>query len=256
MKIRQNEKKRAKFRVSFLFLFIFASFVVCFVFYMKEDFEISSDMVEIEDKEVVRIEPIGDGITIVNPVPAGAKADKSYYDDAVFIGNTVLAGLSDNGYVSPSNMLLSDSITLSNFNTVFLSVNNEEISIADAALGLNAGKIYIMVGVDDLEGPFGELEDFIDTIKEKSNKTQIYLMSLLPVTSDNESRIALNSDIDTYNSRLLDLADQKDVFYIDVSTDFKGNDGKLPPSYAEVNGVRLKKESYDRLSDYILTHTG
>lgn len=256
MIVRHNEKKRAKFRISFLFLFIFASFAVCFTMYMKEDFVISPEMVELEEENVIEVEPVGGGNIIVNPVPEGENAGGEYYSDAVFIGSTTLAGLSDYGYVTASNMLLSDSITPENFNTVILSAGGVQSSIADAAIRLNAGKIYIMTGINDLDAPFGEMEAFIESIKEKSENTKIYLMSILPITAENESRIALNSDIDTYNSRLLELADKTGVYYVDVSTVFKGNDGKLPSSLAEVNGVRLKKEGYEQLSEYILTHTG
>ncbi len=255
MVVKHNEKKKVKFRISFLFLFVFASFAVCFVMYMKEDFVISPDMVELNEETVVYVEPVGSGNTVVNPVPASERAGEDYYSDAVFIGSSVLAGLSDYGYVDPENMLLSDSITLDNFSTVILSAGGVESGIADAVIRSNAGKVYIMVGTGDPEASFGGLEDFIDSIKEQSSETKIYLMSILPVTSENESRIALNSDIDTYNSHLLEFADRMNVFYIDVSTGFKGNDGKLPASSAEVNGVRLKKSGYEQLSEYILTHT-
>ena len=46
MKITQREKKKAKFRISFIFLFAFASFAVCFTMYMKEDFEITEEMLD------------------------------------------------------------------------------------------------------------------------------------------------------------------------------------------------------------------
>ena len=259
--IKQKEKKKARFRVSFLFLFIFASFAVCFILYMREDFEVSSDMIHRAEDAVVYVEPVGYGNAAVNPVPQSERADEDHYSDAVFIGSTVLAGLSDYGYVDSDNMLLSDSITLENFNTVILSANGVESGISDAAVRKKAGKIYIMVGIDDLDSmsspdPFGELEAFIESVGEKNYKTEIYLMSLLPVTSGNESRIALNSDVDMYNSLLLEFANKMNVFYLDVNTGFKGNDGKMPASYTEVNGVRLKKAGYEQLSEYILTHVG
>lgn len=261
MMIKQKEKKKAKFRVSFLFLFIFASFAVCFILYMREDFEISSDMINMVEDAVVHIEPVGYGNAIVNPVPKSERADEDHYNSAVFIGSTALAGLSDYGYVKSDNMLLSDSITLWNFNSVILSANGVESVISDAVVRKKAKTIYIMVGIDDIGSmndgdPFGELENFIESMEEKSGETKIYLFSLLPVTAENESRLALNSDIDMYNSRLLEFANKMNVFYLDINTGFKGNDGKLPSSYTEVNGVRLKKAGYEQLSEYILTHIG
>lgn len=261
MVVRQNEKKKAKFRVSFLFLFIFASFAVCFVLYMKEDFEVSPDMIEPASNDVVYIEPVGGGSSVINPVPASERGEEDYYDDAVFIGSTALAGLSDYGYVKSANMLLSDSIGLSNFSSATLSADGVESGMSDAAMRLAPKKIYIMVGINDISASGGNvsfdgLKEFIGDIKDSDSGVKIYLMSLLPVTSENESRTAANQDIDEYNSKLLEFADSMNVYYLDVNTVFKGNDGKLPASYAEVNGVKLKKSGYEKLSEYILTHIG
>lgn len=257
---RRKEKKKAGFRVSFIFLFIFASFAVCFVLYMKEDFEITEEMLEDTADAVVYIDPVGQSGDVVNPVPQSARRDESYYADAVFIGSRSLAGLADYGYTKSENMMISDSITISNFDSVILSADGVESSIADAVIRKNAGKIYIMAGIESLgvgESPnlLDGLETFIGDVSERNPDTEIYLMSLFPVPAEKESGIALNTDIDAYNSRLLKFADKMNVRYLDVNTYLKGNDGKLPPSAAEANGIRLKKEMYGELSEYILTHT-
>ena len=257
MKITQREKKKAKFRISFIFLFAFASFAVCFVMYMKEDFEITDEMLDERSEAVVYIDPAGRKNNFVNPVPKSEKMNADYYNDAVF--SSALAGLSDYGYTDPENMLLSDSIRLDNFNTLILSENDEQSSISEAAARKNASKIYIMVGLHDLADIdstelFDGLEAFIDDVSKQGSVKKIYLISLLPVPADTEGVVASNTDIDTYNSLLLKFADKMRVGYLDVSTEFKGNDGKLPSSAAELNGVRLKKEYYEKLSDYILTH--
>lgn len=259
MKITQREKKKPKFRLSFIFLFIFASFAVCFTMYMKEDFQITEEMLDDRSEAVVYIEPAGRENAVINPVPKSEPQDKSYYSDAVFIGSKALSGLSDYGYTEPDNMLLSDSIRLSNFSTLILSENDEQSSISEAVQRKNAGKIYIMVGLYDLQdidssSLFDSLEAFINAVKTQDSGRKIYLISLLPVPADAEAAVAMNSDIDLYNSLLLKFADRVHVNYLDVNTDFKGNDGKLPDSAAELNGIRLKEEYYGRLSEYILTH--
>lgn len=260
MKVNQREKKKAKFRISFIFLFIFASFAVCFTLYMKEDnFVITEDMFEDTADAVVYIEPVGQQNNVVNPVQKSENAGAEYYDDAVFVGSKTLSGLSDYGYVKADNMLLSDSIKLSNINTLTLSENGTESSVAEAVSRKNAGKVYIMTGLYDLadvgnSNLFDNLEAFIDDIKKQNENTEIYLMSVLPLPQEVESTIALNVDIDAYNSLLLKFADKINVNYLDVNTSMKGNDGKLPASAAEVNGIRLKKETYAELSEYILTH--
>lgn len=260
MKITQREKKKPKFRLSFVFLFIFASFAVCFVLYMREEFEITEDMFDDSSEAVVYIEPVGQGSTLVNPIPESEKKDGDYYSDAVFIGSKALAGLSDYGYVSSENMLLSDSIRLDNFSTLILSADGEQSSLAEAVSRKNAGKVYIMVGLYDLDdidskSLFDGLEGFIDAVNAQGADRTIYLVSLFPVPAETEGVVAMNTDIDAYNSLLLKFADKAQVGYLDVNTSFKGNDGKLPSSAAELNGIRLKEEYYGKLSEYILTHT-
>ncbi|MCM1328349.1 MAG: GDSL-type esterase/lipase family protein [Ruminococcus sp.] len=265
MMITQKEKKKAKFRFSFIVLFIFASFAVCFVLYMKEDFSITPEMLEDASDAVVYIDPVGESSAVINPVPEGERQEDGYFDDAVFIGGKALSGLADYGYVKSENMIISDDITLANINTVMLSdgsPDNEEggITAADTVIGKSPAKLYIMLGINDLDridSPdlFNGLESFIGSVKESLPNVKIYLMPLLPVSAEMEGRIAANADIDAYNSRLLRFADRLKVCYIDVNTGFKGNDGRLPASAAELNGIKLKKEGYGKLAEYILTHT-
>ena len=260
MMITQREKKKAKFRFSFILLFIFASFAVCFVFYMKEDFVVTSEMIDNSTDAVVYIDPVGESGSVINPVPKGDRKDESYYKNAVFIGNRSLAGLADYGYVPSENMLVSDSITPANIGSVIVYVDGVESLISDAVIRKNASEIYIMVGMEstkssDSPGLFDELEAFVNSVMEQDPDAEIYLMSLLPVPAGAESSVAYNTDIDAYNSELLKFANKMNVRYLDVNTGFKGNDGKLPDSAAEANGIRLKKEKYGELSEYILTHT-
>lgn len=259
MKVTNREKKKVKFRISFIFLFIIASFAACFTLYMKDDFVITEDMFEEEAEEVVYIEPVGQNSSLINPVPLSDKKDEDYYDTTVFIGSKNLAGLSDYGYVEAENMLLSDSIKLQNFNTVILSENNVENTIAESVLKRDVESVYIMTGLYELDNinestVFNQLDAFIDTVQDNNPDIKIYLMSVLPVPAETEAAIANNADIDAYNSLLLKFADKVQVNYLDVNTEFKGNDGKLPASMAEINGLRLKEESYEKMSDYILSH--
>ena len=79
-------------------------------------------------------------------------------------------------------------------------------------------------------------------------------MSILPVPAEIEATVASNVDIDAYNSLLLKFADKMQVNYLEINTILKGNDGKLQASAAEINGIRLTKDVYGLISDYILSH--
>ena len=66
--------------------------------------------------------------------------------------------------------------------------------------------------------------------------SNIYILSIPPVTAARESaeeeEPILNSDMNKYNSELLKMADEKKIYYVDINTALKGNDGKFPEENA------------------------
>ena len=123
--------------------------------------------------------------------------------------------------------------------------------------------IYIMLGsngiawlsVSDMISYYSE---FVDSVKQNLPDSNIYILSIPPVTAARESaeeEPILNSDIDKYNSELLKMADEKKIYYVDINTALKGNDGKFPEENAAEDGMHFKKTTYSIMLDYILSHT-
>lgn len=249
MKVHQKEKKRAKFRVSFIFLFIILSFTVCFYFYMKGDFDASKSASAGNDESVLAVFDNFKNTEkkVINPVQKSKPKDKSYFKDIFFIGDNRMSGMYNYGIIAQENMLLSDSLSVSD-------INNDSIP--------ECKTVYFMIGMNDIdkiedESVFDNLGNVIDALTEKG-KTDIYLVSLLPVSAKYESDNpgVSNTMIDSYNSALLRFANSKNVYYLDLNTMFVGNDGKLQESKTEANGVRLTKNAYEEIGEYILNHIG
>lgn len=51
------------------------------------------------------------------------------------------------------------------------------------------------------------------------------------------------------------MADEKKIYYVDINTALKGNDGKFPEENAAEDGMHFKKTTYSIMLDYILSHT-
>jgi lysophospholipase L1-like esterase len=100
------------------------------------------------------------------------------------------------------------------------------------------------------------MSELIDEIIKSAGDTRIYIMSVLPVTSLGEEIFPSNSEIDKFNSLALSLANEKNICYLDINTELKGMDGKLSSEMTESDGISLKKETYELIAEYILTHTG
>ena len=82
-------------------------------------------------------------------------------------------------------------------------------------------------------------------------------MSIPPVTEkkENETESSINnSKIDEYNSKLLEMANKKGIYFVDINTALKNNQGKLDLDKATNDGYHFKRATYDIMTDYILKH--
>ena len=283
MKVRQ-EKKRPKFSFGLVFFLIFLSFAVCFVIYMKKG-QMPEDMLsasgeiagsetdasaaaEIESTETVTVseteaenEPASE--KVINPVPEGQLMGFSYLvNDCNFVGDSLTVGLASYGIIPEKNVLANIGMNISKINTATVMTSSGEMTVLDALKENNPKNVYVMLGSNGIawltnENMILEYGQFIDSVKEELPDSKIYILSIPPVTANKEtdsSSPILNSDIDTYNSELLKLADEKSVYFVDLNTALKGNDGKLASERSDGDGMHFKKDTYDIMLDYILTH--
>lgn len=245
MQIRK-EKKHAKFRFSFILLFIFASFAACFALYMKSDdaIPVSNSNTE-ETSDIDSDELYEEKISVVNPVPKSECAQDGYFDSTLILAPVQMRGLSDYGAVSRDNLFTGD----------FTPSDIMTSTAVSFLTGKDYSSLYIFFGTDSaLSQGFDSLSQLISDINEKSDNVKIYLVSAIPIKADNETETITNADIESFNSLLLKFASENNVNYLDLNTFLVGNDGKLPDNKAEAVGDRLKKDTYLEIADFLLTH--
>ena len=95
------------------------------------------------------------------PIPESAAQPESYFDDAVFIGDSLTTGLSLHGLL-PEEQVLAD--TGINPQTILtrecISQDGTDKTVLDAAAALSPAKIYIMLGANGVA--FLNFEDIVD----------------------------------------------------------------------------------------------
>ena len=245
MQIRK-EKKHAKFRFSFILLFIFASFAACFVLYMKSDdaIPVSNSNTE-ETSDINSDELYEEKTSVVNPVPKSERAQDGYFDSVLILAPEQMRGLSDYGAVPRDNLFTGD----------FTPSDIMASSAVSFLTGKDYSSLYIFFGADSaVSQSFDGLTQLVSDINEKNDNVKIYLVSAIPLKSDNETETLTNAHIESFNSLLLKFADEKSVNYLDLNTFLVGNDGKLPNNKTEAVGDRLKKDTYLEIADFLLTH--
>ncbi len=196
------------------------------------------------------------------PVPPSDLVDLTYFDDAVFIGDSRTEGLFLNTGLSNATSfahmgLMADTV----FTRPLFNVSGEKVSVMDAMKKTEFSKVYIMLGINETGWAYSSIfiqkyGELIDAIREINPDALIYVQAIMPVSqkvSDNHSYVK-NSKITEYNQLLRQLAEEKQVYYIDTASAVAGEDRALPEDAAP-DGIHLVRAYCQRWLDYLRTHT-
>lgn len=189
--------------------------------------------------------------------------DDSYFDDALFIGDSRIddmhsfSGLNNATYFAKTGMSV---YKLFKDPWVTLDGVQGELTLEDALSRGTYRKIYLMVGVNEFgtgdEARFiKKYAETIDRILALQPDAIFYVMGILSVTkelADVDEYVTLDA-IRTRNADLAALADGERIFYIDVNERFADAHYYLDKTYADGDS-HLKGKYYRDWADYIRTH--
>lgn len=275
-----RDKDKPKIKVTYILMIILLTLIICFALYMISandkssgiDVDNSVSLSNITTANIVETTPETTAETttteppvpvMVNPVPESESLDFTYFDNCVFVGDSITEGLSGYQFLQPENVLAGKGMNIDKIETAAVTTTAGEVTILDALKTANFQTVYIMLGSNGIawlsnEKMIEEYSGFIDQIEAELPDAEIYILSIPPVSVEKETTTEgsiQNSAIDSYNSALLNMANTKEVHFVDINTALKGNDGKLPSDRAGKDGMHFKKDTYQIMLDYILKHT-
>ena len=117
-------------------------------------------------------------------------------------------------------------------------------------------KIFLELGINDLGVPLNTNQIktnygiIIDQIKSESPNTQIYVQSVLPTR---DHRIIKNDSVIILNQKLLELANNRSLTFINLYDNFKDSSGNLSDKYS-IDGVHLLGLGYLHWKDLIYNY--
>ena len=199
---------------------------------------------------------------------------QAYLDSLIFVGDSTTAHLRSRGVLTGGTD--TKQVWVPSDNTLLLDINitqkkivyphtGEQLTIAEAAAKDKPAYMVLTIGLNGVtsfvnnknlyQNCYGKL---IDEIREASPDTKIILQSVFPVAANQKTfsvdAATLNGYIDTLNGYVKELAEKKEVRYLDTASALKGADGNLPESYQNGDGIHLTAEGYRVILDYIRTH--
>ena len=195
-------------------------------------------------------------------VPASEAVDLSYFDDAVFIGDSRTEGLFINTGLSNATFYTHQGMTVSEvFTREVINAGGKKTTVMDALAGASFSKVYIMLGINETGWVYDSIfiekyGEIIDAIREINPDAVIYVQSILPVTNEVSSTHSYikNERIDTYNQLLQAMAQEKGAYYLNVAEAIAADDGSLPED-AATDGIHLNKASCGVWLTYLREHT-
>ncbi len=232
--------------------------------------------------EPVTVEPIETATPVTQPsepeviptydasdaVAASPAVGAEYFDDALFIGNSLMKVFSH---------AVSDQIGGTHFVTIGLSVQtfftkpfipgggDTLLTASEALETVEFSKVYLMFGANELawpspEGWAGIYGSIIDRIHEVNPDAVIYVQSVLPICHDKYIQSSeyqegvTNEAAVRFNELLLLVCRDRGAHFVNVAEAVRTEEGGLIPE-ATNDGLHLNYTYCLHWLDYLKTHT-
>lgn len=216
---------------------------------------------------------------IAGSLPKREAVSGSWFDDAVFVGDSVSLKLtmyeSSVDRLGKAQFLTAGSLSATNAlwdvseKSVHPKYKGKKQKIEDSIAQMSGvKKVYIMLGMNDINavginGGIKNLEKLCNNILKKSPDVQIYIQSVTPmakgsnVASSKEGKLN-NKSIREYNKKLASLAQKRGWYFVNVSEVMYDGNGYLKNEYCGdlgTMGIHFSNAGCKAWIDYLLTHT-
>ena len=211
-----------------------------------------------EDSEKVKSEK-EDSDAEQQPQKVFQKVDKSYLNDALFIGDSRTLGLMEYGGVSQASYFADSGMTVFDLEKTIVPVAGYgKTDIRSLLKQKKFGKIYFMMGINEAGYPWKTLEkkykETVAMIRDMQPDALIFLCANLMMTEEksDQSKAINNKVICKINAMIEKLASKNEMYYIDVNEIFTDKKGNLCETYSN-DGVHVLGKYYRDWMDWICT---
>lgn len=187
-------------------------------------------------------------------VPTFAQSDISYFDDALFIGDSRTVGIQEYGIFTNSDFFCSVGMSAGN-------IDNENINgttFEELIKSKQYGKVYVMLGINEVGNDFQftltKYRAIIEKLKAHQTNATIYIQANLHVSAASETNVINNANINYLNSLFAELADNSKVFYIDINEIYDDENGCLTAAYT-ADGVHPLAMYYKQWCEWLCQKT-
>ena len=204
-------------------------------------------------------------ITFTALVPESEEGPASFFDQAVFIGDSISMTLeaycNASGALGKAQFLCAGSMSPTNMLTGKGSGQKPAIEESVAATG--AKVVYVMLGMDNIaygiERATNDYLTILNNIQTRNPDVQIVIQSVTPMTDSSKSYSEKlnNNQINAFNETMKNYCQENRWYYINVAEAFKDEQGFLKKEYCSDYGSMGMHFTYDGAKvwvQYLKTH--
>lgn len=196
------------------------------------------------------------------PLSLAPVNDNSYFDDTLFIGNSRTEGLYLYKQRITQNATFYAIEGVSVFKIMDTSApvppqSGSNMSFKSCVTSKKFGKIYIMLGVNELgtgtDDSFAQkYSELIQYLKSVQPQAKIVIQSILHVSAQKSQTdpTVNNININNRNNKIMTLADNQTIFYLDVNKATDDTNGALNTDYTS-DGFHLSGKATQIWEDYL-----
>lgn len=178
--------------------------------------------------------------------PAPVTYSKDFFKNSLFIGDSISTGFVNYGYLEAKNVFAVQGL---NPESALTKEINGVTSIQKAK-DLNPDIIYIMLGTNGMaymgnSYMLNRMKELVSTLETAVPNSKICILSIPPVTKEHEIGNPENmTDINEYNSMLERYCKEEGIYFANIASVLKNDEGYFAEEYAEVDGLHFKGPAY------------
>lgn len=208
---------------------------------------------------------VGASYDFAQPAPEREAVDNSYFEDAAFVGDSRTDGFLIYSGIGRGKNLTSNGLSIFKLREKkALTIGGTKYTLLEALALEQYGKVYLSLGVNELgyyddEGFYRSYCQAIDDIRALQPNAVIYIQGLIPLNEkvilQTGGRTYLtNEHLRVYNDLMRKAAEEKQVVFLDLYSEFVNENGELP-AQASKDGVHLRSDWCKQWLTYLQTHT-
>lgn len=202
-------------------------------------------------------------------VPADARdvyvaVEDDYFADAVFIGDSRTVGMFEYGGLEEiATFYASKGLTIYElFDVPIVGVpgQKQKITIEEALSSRQFAKIYLMVGINEMgtgtvDTFLAKYREVLERLRDLQPDAVIFVQGIIKVTAkrSNQGDYITNEGIEARNQGLSLLADDVNIYYLDVNPFLCDEAGGMEESYT-FDGVHLKAQYIPIWKEFLKVH--